>query len=318
MKRARACRERDHVWRWTRATPAVAARRAAGLFCVKPTSVAGRCSLRLPDRSIPLGSKGSPMLNAIRASLSCSWLLVLAGLVGCSGGGGPAAPTIDVTGYWQLFLTPDGSPDESGPSPLYLSQSGATVDGAAVTGTVSGNHFSISSVVSGLFTVRCDGTLIGNTATGTLEVSGAITATGTFRMVRFTPAGTMTATGTLSGVAVSMNTSAAIGSRSYSDVGLTVLEHVAITAAYGSQQLDIDISAAGLAAGTLAVPGTITASVSYRDDSNVLDLDADGGTVTVTTYDNNGFTGSFSLTLPGGGTLTGTFDVVWDIEAYEP
>ena len=46
------------------------------------------------------------------------------------------------------------------------------------------------------------------------------------------------------------------------------------------------------------------------------ELDADSGTVTVTAFDDNGFTGSFSLTFPGGGTLTGTFDVVWDIEAY--
>jgi hypothetical protein len=38
----------------------------------------------------------------------------------------------------------------------------------------------------------------------------------------------------------------------------------------------------------------------------------------VISYDGNGFTGSFALTLPGGDTLSGTFDVSWDIASYNP
>jgi hypothetical protein len=258
------------------------------------------------------------MLHRIRAAVRWCGLLAVAGLGACGGGGGAAPPTIDLTGYWQLYMTPTGSTDEAGPSPLFLSQTGAAVDGAAIAGTVSGNSFSITSSPSGLFTIRVDGALVGNEADGTMQVTGLFSASGTFRMVRFAPAGTMTASGTLQGAPISLNTTAAIGSRSYSDAGLTVLEDVKVTAAYGDAQLDLFFTPAGLAVGTLAVPGTVVVTVDYRDDTNVIELDADGGTVTVTAYDNNGFTGSFSLTLPGGGTLTGTFDVVWDIEAYSP
>jgi hypothetical protein len=149
-------------------------------------------------------------------------------------------------------------------------------------------------------------------------ISGLVNATGTFRLVRFTPLGTMTASGTLDNVDVEMSTDSAIGSRNYTDEGLTVLERVEITAAYGSEHLAITFDASGLVVGVLGVPGAVTATVSYRDDVNDIELDADGGTMTVTAFDDDGFSGSFSLTLPGGGTLTGTFDVVWDIEAYDP
>jgi hypothetical protein len=235
----------------------------------------------------------------------------------CGGGGGAAAPTIDLTGYWKLYMTPAGG-TESGPAPLFLSQTGAAVDGAAITGTVSGNTFSLTSTVVGLFTLVVDGALVGNTATGTMTISGGINATGTFRLVGFVPTGTMTATGTINGASVAMSTTAAIGVRDYTDPGLTALSVVEIAAAYGSEHLAIDFSPAGLVAGALAVPSTITATVTYRNDTVVYEQDATSGTVTVTSYDGNGLVGTFTLTLPGGDTLSGSFDVSWDIASYTP
>jgi hypothetical protein len=251
------------------------------------------------------------------ASVRAACLGVFLGLGGCSSDNALLPPTIDLTGYWMLYLTPTGTP-ESGPSPVFLSQTGAMVDGAAIAGTVSANTFSLTSAVPGLFTMYINGSLTGNTATGTMLVTGTITASGTFRMVGFTPTGSMTATGILQGVNVNMTTSAAVGSRDYSDPGMTVLDEVEIIAAYGSEHLEIDFSPAGLTVGTLAVPGTVTATATYRNDAVTVELDATGGTVTVTTYDGNGFAGSFSLTVPGGETLTGTFTVNWDIAAYSP
>lgn len=257
------------------------------------------------------------MTTWITISLRVLGAAALLGLGSCGGGGGGAAPTINLTGYWQLYLTPTGGA-ETGPSAVYLTQSGATVDGAAITGTVSGNSFTITSAVSGLFTVNCQGTLSGTVATGTMTLSGLINGTGTFRLVGFTPTGTLAASGTVQGVPVNMTTTAGIGKRAYSDAGLTMLTQVEIVAAYGSQHLEIDFSPAGLTVGTLAVPGTVTATVVYRDDVNTIELAASSGTVTVTRYNGSGFAGSFALTLPGGGSLTGTFDVSWDIAAYDP
>jgi fibronectin-binding autotransporter adhesin len=255
-------------------------------------------------------------MAGISTSLRAFGMAAVLGLCGCSGGGGSAA-NVDLTGYWMLYLTPAGG-TETGPAPVYLSQTGATVDGASITGSVSGSNFALSTTVSGLFTIQLLGSLSGHTGNGTMTITGVITGSGTFRIVGFTPTGTMTADGTLQSVAVAMDTAAAIGARVYTDPGLTALDRVDITAAYGSQDLEIAISAASLTTGALAVPGTVTATATFRDDANQIELDADGGTITVTTYDDTGFAGSFALTFPGGGTLTGTFDVSWDMSTYAP
>jgi hypothetical protein len=239
------------------------------------------------------------------------------GSIGCGSSDTALGAPADLTGYWQLYLTPTGSPVETGPSPVFLSQNGATVDGAAITGTVSGNSFTMSSNAT-VFTISLTGTVSGGVATGSVTISGTINATGTFRLVPMTPTGTMTATGTIQGQAVNMTTTAAIGSRDYTDPGLTLLNEVDIAMAYGNEHLEIDFSAAGMAMGSLSVPGTITASVLYRTDTATVELAASSGTVTVTRYDGNGCAGSFTLTLPGGGSLTGSFDVSWDISAYDP
>jgi hypothetical protein len=239
------------------------------------------------------------------------------GSIGCGSSDTALGTPADLTGYWQLYLTPTGG-TEVGPSPVYLSQTGGTVDGAAINGTVVGNTVSLTSTAGGLFTTAFVGMVSGTTIAGTMSISGTITATGTFRLVRFTPTGTMTAVGTIQGISVLMNSTAAIGARDYADQGLTTLAEVEIAMAYGSEHLEIDFSPAGLAVGTLSVPGTITAAVTYRDDLVAIELDADGGTVTVTQYDGTGFAGSFALTLPGGGSLNGTFAVSWDIAAYDP
>ncbi|MCC6670028.1 MAG: hypothetical protein IT458_03140 [Planctomycetes bacterium] len=256
-------------------------------------------------------------MSKMRMRWGLGVVALLLGLGACGGGGGSGGTPANLAGYWQLYLTPTGSTVETGPSPVFLSQNGATVDGAAITGTVSGNSFTMTSNAI-VFTTSFTGTVSGGIASGTMSISGIINATGTFRLVPMTPTGTMSATGTVQGQSVNMTTTAAIGSRDYTDPGLTMLDEVEIAMAYGSEHLEIDFSAAGMAVGALGVPGTVTATVLYRNDTTTTELAASSGTVTVTRYDGSGCAGSFTLNLPGGGTLTGSFDVSWNIAAYDP
>lgn len=244
-------------------------------------------------------------------------MLALALAAACSGGGGGMAPAaVDVTGYWQLYLTPAGGA-ESGPGCVYLAQTGNSVDGAEISGSVSGITVSLTAAAQA-FTIVINGTAVGDSISGTLSISGLITGTGTFRMQRFAPTGTMSVAGTIGSSAVALDIATAVGARSYSDAARTVLEQVMITAAIGDEHCEIDFTPAGLAIGAFGVPGTVVATVTYRNDSVELDLTAGSGTLTVTRYDGSGFAGSYTLTLSGGGSISGSFDVAWDIAAYDP
>jgi hypothetical protein len=247
--------------------------------------------------------------------LRAAGLVVAAGLSACGGGGGgPAAPAIDLTGYWKLYLTPTGG-SEVGPAPVFLSQSGAAVDGAAITGTVIGNHISLTTNPEA-FVITLDGTApTPDQVSGNLTISGLFSATGTFRMERMHPTGTMMATGMMQGLTVEMAGTTAVGALEYLDPELTTLDQVEIVLAYGDEHLEIDFTPAGLTAGLLSVPGMVGVTAVYRNDSTDVEIEATGGTVTITTYDSNGMAGSFNLSLPGGETLTGTFDVSWDIRS---
>ena len=242
-------------------------------------------------------------------------LLALA-LVACGGGSDAAPPTEDLTGFWQLFLTPAGSTTETGPSAVYLSQTGAIITGAGTVGTMSGASFSMT-VDSGGLVASFQGLATASSATGTVTLSGPFQATGTFRLARFAPTGTFEVSGTIDGVMVDLTTTAGYGSLDYADFALTLLDEVEIGAADAHQQIEIDFSPNGLNVGTLGVPSDITAVVLYRSGSSVTESTS-SGTVTITHYDANGIAGSFTLTLDSGDTIGGTFDVSFDIQSYDP
>jgi len=250
------------------------------------------------------------------ASLGIHVLLVL-GLAACGGGGNDAAPpTENLTGFWQLFLTPTGSSTETGPTAVYLAQSGATITGAGVIGTMSGASFSMTAN-SGAFVAAFNGTATANAATGTVTLTGIINATGTFPLARFTPAGTFDVSGTIDGATVNLSSTAAYGSLDYGDVALTQLDEVEIGVADANAQLEIAFSPTGLVVGALNVPADITAVVLYRTGATVTESTS-SGTVTITQYDANGIAGSFTLNIDAGGTISGTFDVSFDIQSYDP
>jgi hypothetical protein len=217
---------------------------------------------------------------------------------------------------WKLFLTPSGGV-EIGPSAVKLTQNGTQVDGAGIAGTVTGTSFAITSVAA-TFTTAFLGTIQNGSVTGTFAITGSINAAGTFRLERFTPTGTFTANGTLQTVPVAISETTAAGVRDFSDPALTALVDIDTVVMPHDMHFAVTFGASGLTVGTLGVPGTVTAEVLCRDDTQEIEVSALGGTVTVTQYDANGFAGSYSLMLPGGDTLTGTFDVVYDIDAYSP
>lgn len=255
----------------------------------------------------------------MRASRILAGVLGALALAACGGGGGGSAPpSEDMTGYWLVYLAPSGAPDEVGPTPIYLSQTDAAIVGAGTVGSMSGNAFSLVAN-GGTFNVRFDGTATATTASGSVTFTGAISGSGSFRLERFTPTGSVTVNGTIGTEAVDITTTTGIGSRDYTDVMLTNLEEVEVCAADATQQFEINFSPPSALAGTsLSVPSAISANVVFRRGAAIVDTDASAGTLTVTSYGPNGFAGSFSLTLAAGGTITGSFDVSFDIACYDP
>ena len=88
------------------------------------------------------------MATRVITSLRALGATALLTLCGCGGGTDLLPPTIDLTGYWMFYMTPTGG-EEIGPSAVFLTQTGAMLDGADITGTVSGNSFSIYSTPTG-------------------------------------------------------------------------------------------------------------------------------------------------------------------------
>ncbi|HEX5050390.1 MAG TPA: hypothetical protein VFZ65_01330 [Planctomycetota bacterium] len=246
----------------------------------------------------------------------------LSATVGCflaacgGGGGGTAAPAYDLTGYWQLFLTPAGAP-EVGPLPVYLGQTGSAIDGVALTGSMSGASFSVQAD-AGAFTIGLAGTASSaDSAAGTVTLAGAIVGTGTFHLERYQPMGTMSVSGTLDGTTLDLMSSNATCMRSFSDTGLTTLRAVTVILGTAAFDIQIELAPAGLAIGTLSVPGTVTAQVLCRSDTAIVSEDVTSGTLTITRYNINGIMGSYSLTTAVG-TITGSFDVMADLASYDP
>lgn len=243
-------------------------------------------------------------------------LLAAAALTACSSGSDPAPPAFNATGHWMTWLGDPSTMEEQGPFGSYMSQNGATVDGVGVTGTVSGNNLSMS-VDLGLFVLTFNGTMSGNEITGTYMLSG-FPVSADFRMQPFVPAGMFTATGTVGGIPVAVNTTSGFGVRTFDDVGLTNLTGVSVTDDDGAMRFEIDFpQPASLTVGMIDA-SVVPVVVDVTEDGGGATVTATSGTVTITMYDANGFAATFNLMLPLGESVNGSFDVAFDLEAYEP
>lgn len=245
--------------------------------------------------------------------------LALSGLLltACGGGNGTSAPAFNATGYWQTTLTDPSSGDETGPYGSYLMQSGSLVDGVAVTGSVAGNLLDMDVLLPGLPSVlEFTGTLSGQQVTGFYTLFG-FPLSAAFRMQPFTPTGLVTANGTVGGLAVNVNTTTAFGERKYSDEALTMLTGVDVVHDDGTIRFEIEFDPTSLAVGVLDA-SVESVGVYAGDDNDEFSTVATSGSVTITQYDAGGFVATFNLTLPSAQSITGSFDVAYDLEAYAP
>ena len=236
---------------------------------------------------------------------------------GGGGGGGSSPPAYDLTGYWQLYLTPTGTTTEIGPLAVYFSQNGATFDGVDVTGSMNGSSFSLQAD-GGTFLVALTGTASNaDNASGGVTFSGAVTGSGTFQLTRFDPAGTMTANGSLDGTTIAASSTTAIGIRTYADAGLSTLTEVTVALVDNDIDLELTFAPGALAVATLAVPSPLAVDVLLRVDDQIVDAAASGGSVDITRYDGTGIAGTYTV-VTSVGTITGAFDVTFDIAEYAP
>ena len=225
-----------------------------------------------------------------------------------------------LAGLWKIWPTPAGQ-IEFGPEWEYFETSGAAVSGVSLTGTINGNSFTVTLTDGGDTTEVVGSMTSPTTATGTFThtPSAGSPETGTFRMEKFTPTGTFSVSGTISGTDITHSSTTAFAGQEYSDPGKTVLSEIEMSCADGTLKLEIDFQPANLAVGVLPVgtgPGQVDVEVSFESLAVNLRPRATGGTLTVTKYDATGFTGTFSLDLDTADTITGTFDVAFDIQSF--
>jgi hypothetical protein len=235
---------------------------------------------------------------------------------GCSSGSGGTTTAGALDGQWMVWMTVQGQ--EIGPFASAFSQSGATVSGVGLSGTINGNDFTVTNSDVGGLQVVFTGTLTGTTASGTLSITGSSVA-GTFRMQAFQPTGDLSMSGTVGGLATAVNATAACGRREYTDPELTQLTGVELSFDDAIVRVHVDIDAAGLSVGALPVGGGgLAVTLSYDTGAAQVEATANGGTFTVTSYDGNGMAGTYTLQFPGGGSVSGSFDVAWDMNAFVP
>jgi hypothetical protein len=251
-----------------------------------------------------------------RTSCWSGSLIVTLTLAAC-GGGNPAPPAFDATGSWMTWIEDPNTLEESGPFGNYvIANTAGILDGVGLTGQVSGNNVYMS-VDIGVGVLTFSGVMATNEVAGTVQFSG-VPLTAGFRMQLFTPTGTLTGDGTVGGTTVAADTATAFCERKYSDIALTTLTAVNVWDDDGVTRFGLGF----VDPGSLAV-GAIDASVVPIDvtmwnDVVRADIRATSGTVTVTQYDAGGFVATYDLTLPGAESVTGSFDVVFDLDAYEP
>jgi hypothetical protein len=244
------------------------------------------------------------------------WLAAAAALAGaCSSGGGGTGVPGSLAGEWKVWLTLNGQ--EIGPYATCFDQSGVTLDGVGISGTVIGNNFTVTNDDLAGLEVVFTGTVAGSFAAGALTISGT-SIVGTFRMEAFAPVGSLAMTGTVNGTSAAAQGTTASGRREYTDQGQTQLDNVEVCLDDGIVRVHLTFDATGLGLGTLAVGGGgVTANLSHETDGAVIDETATGGSVTITRYDGSGMAGTYTLQFAGG-SVSGSFDVAWDLEAFEP
>jgi len=233
----------------------------------------------------------------------------------------PSAPG-DVTGLWTLYV------DDEPLAAVYLGQIGTVIEGhfaaaeqlgpTEVTGTYDGSvlDLTLSWGTPGDYVIGAAVASGPNEFTGPFSVyiGGTLVDQPEFRFERvLTAGGQLALSGVCSGVTVDVNTAQAFGFKEGTavqalDVWVTYLS----VDSYVGLNIDAPLAISG--------PGTYNAtdlqvSIDYASGTTSLlaEEPATSGTVTITRDDATGLAGTVDLYFAGGGNVTGSFDVSYDV-----
>ena len=229
------------------------------------------------------------------------------------------APPVDLTGYWEVYIIAGGQ--EFGPDVFYILQTGSELDCArGFTGSISGSTVTIEGSIEenpvvGTGTVSASGNEIISTMSGIPYVPGEVT----MRMVRppTLPFGRLDLEGTYLGEPISVHSDFGLGSVMQFDDEFND-DSTNFRVFYLDNRMEVQVwfSFDGeIPVGEpLTAPDQFGISLWWRDDDG-LTLDdpepADGGTLTLTRYDDSAVAGSFSTSFLGDGVIEGSFNVGW-------
>jgi hypothetical protein len=206
-----------------------------------------------------------------------------------------------------------------------LSQTGDTVSGYSSNTPVSGTValYSATLVVDfGLPTdyVEAAMTALGpDLLVGTADIymGGALVDSGPFTMERFTPSGQLLLSGPVAGQPVSIDTTDLACGVVWVE-GSEVWADVVYVTPTGVTEVMFRPKSSALGTGTFTTATEVVVEFQETTPANTYFDFSGAGTVEITKFDASGFTGSFSFTQNGGGTMTGSFDVPWDIVSGTP
>lgn len=253
---------------------------------------------------------------------ACVAAAILAGGCGDDDPAPAPVPMPDLTGYWR---STSQTATFTNSVIAALSQTGDTVSGYSSNTPLSGTvgAYSATLVVDiGLPTDYAEAvmTALGpDLLTGTVDIyiGGALVDSGTFTMERFTPSGQLQLSGPVAGEAVSIDTTDLACGIVWVE-GSEVWADVIYATPTGVTEVMFRPNPTALGTGTFTTPTEIVVEFQETTAANTYFDFSAAGTVTITKFDPDGFTGSFSFTQNGGGTMTGSFDVPWNIVMGTP
>jgi hypothetical protein len=213
---------------------------------------------------------------------------------------------VDLTGYWDAILTPTGG-TENPPHLIYLKQTGSSLDGYGMAGTVEGSTVTIvvgDGDLLAVATIAPDGTINGTCEgfmTGTIELRRSELNFGTFA---------------LSGM-IGLDTDRGLGSKNEDSVTYRLDFHVQADAVQGFL---VFWNTVPLTPGTYSVistddrdPGPNEVGAFINEGSGN-EHRGESGTLTLTHNDSTRASGSFSVQFEDGNSLTGGFEL--NLAAY--
>ena len=231
--------------------------------------------------------------------------------------------SIDVTGYWDLFLIP--GPPQPGPLWVCMKQDGTHLDAIVsdgfFVGAIEGDHLTMQGDPGGGFDIVLDGTVSGDQIAGTVAWPGSEDE-GMFTMTRSTlPFGHWDLTGFYQEeeLPLFLDTEYGIGALGdpddppphfflwYEDTQL-------------SAQLWINVVGEDLVAGRdYAFPNEAWGSLHWSYHTEEFDRDIEltsPGTLHIYSYSAEGIAGEYSAGLQGGGSISGKFSVSF-VEGFD-